>query len=340
MPSFLQWLRTYCSIQLNRKDVEHELDILKLTTQKVEPANNDDHRWSFKAKLKRNFMDKENHLSIPEDELIFTVVYNGEEQYVTIVGIDGTISELPKDRMDSFNSQEILNLLYQDETEKAVTQLLPWAEKGGLEAQKLLGSIYHENKRGWEALKWYVKVTEQNDVEALYGIGSLYFQGIGVEQNDTEAFKWFKFAADKGHTQSIHNIGWAYMEGKGVDQDYREAFKWFQKAAEQNFIPSQCNLAKLYLQGTGVEKNANKAVELYSKAINEGYAVAFNGLAICYQLGEGLEKNETKAFEYFKIAAEDGYDVTQNNLGICYQQGIEVGKNEKMAFHFYMEAAE
>jgi len=45
------------------------------------------------------------------------------------------------------------------------------------------------------ALKEWRPLAELGEAEAQYKLGALYYQGIGVPQDDAEAVRWYRFAA-------------------------------------------------------------------------------------------------------------------------------------------------
>ncbi|WP_308726487.1 tetratricopeptide repeat protein, partial [Haemophilus influenzae] len=67
---------------------------------------------------------------------------------------------------------------------------------------------------------------------AQANLGSMYYNGRGVKQDDFEAVKWFSKAAAQGDAIAQASLGNMYFEGRGVKQDDFEAMKWFSKAAE------------------------------------------------------------------------------------------------------------
>jgi hypothetical protein len=50
-----------------------------------------------------------------------------------------------------------------------------------------------------DAFKWYRKAAEQNDADAQFFLGRMYFEGKGIESNTQEAITWMKVSADNGN---------------------------------------------------------------------------------------------------------------------------------------------
>jgi len=64
-------------------------------------------------------------------------------------------------------------------------------------------------------------------------IGDVYYDGIGVEENNESAFQWHKKAARKGHQRSQWWVGYCCEYGTGCDYDLVQAMHWYQKSAAQ-----------------------------------------------------------------------------------------------------------
>ncbi len=64
------------------------------------------------------------------------------------------------------------------------------------------------------AARLYLLAAQRGDSKAQVLLGQLYFEGVGVPQNDTQAAKWFRAAADQDVTSAesisgIHVSEWA-----------------------------------------------------------------------------------------------------------------------------------
>ena len=121
-----------------------------------------------------------------------------------------------------------------------------------------------------EAMELFRSLAEQGDAEASNNLGSMYFLGNGVPQNDIEAVKWFRLAAKQGLADAQHNLGVMYANGQGVPQNYIEAVKWYRQAAQQGDADGQSNLGVMYATGQGVPENNVKAYVWWSMAAAQG----------------------------------------------------------------------
>ena len=100
---------------------------------------------------------------------------------------------------------------------------------------------------------------DRGDVEAQTELGSLYYAGRGVPQDDDAAVRWTRLAAEQGYAPAQYNLGLLYFRSRGVLGDDAEAARWYRAAAEQGYAPGQGGLGYMYAYGAGVERDPVRA---------------------------------------------------------------------------------
>jgi len=143
--------------------------------------------------------------------------------------------------------------------------LLKAAEQGDPKAQVELANIYlmEPDPDPDESLSWLKRAADQGDTTALFRIGQIYHQGMGIPRDYRLAADWFRKAAEKGHTTAQLNLGELYRTGTGVAQDRIQAYKWLSLAEsesgadltespDRNFFPTVRKLE--YLSATRSRK--------------------------------------------------------------------------------------
>jgi TPR repeat protein len=135
--------------------------------------------------------------------------------------------------------------------DSAVAMRLASPADGGAEAEAAFQKAEYA-----KALRIARPLADAGDPRAEAVLGSAYYRGRGVPQNDSEAAQWFRLAADKGNPVARFTLGVMYGEGRGVPQDYAEAARWYRLAAEQGDAQAQYNLGLAYARGEGVTQNA------------------------------------------------------------------------------------
>jgi uncharacterized protein len=89
--------------------------------------------------------------------------------------------------------------------------------------------LFHNREEA--ALRLLRPLADQGNAQAQYLIGTLYFKGWGVPQDDTVALKWFRLSADQGSHNGLGALGSMYFMGRGVPQDYVLAHMYFNLSA-------------------------------------------------------------------------------------------------------------
>jgi len=259
--------------------------------------------------------------------------------------------------------------------ETALQLLRTPAEQGNVEAQLLLGFMYHDGEgvpqNYAEAARWFRKAAEQGNVAAQAALGGMYLDGLGVPKdpaqakhwlqkaaeqgvpfaqsilggladkagNYVEALKWYRLAANQGDAEAQNNLGNMYETGRGVAQNYAEAAKWYRLAAGQGLAGAQYNLGILYDNGHGVTRDYEEAAKWYGLAAAQGDADAQYSLGILYDNGTGVAQDDTEAAKWFRLAADQGYAKAQNNLGVLYTRGHGVPRDYVQAYMWFALSA-
>ena len=95
------------------------------------------------------------------------------------------------------------------------------------------GTTYFNNKDYKNAMKYYKKAAENNNGDAKYMLGQMYYYGTGVANDYQKAGKWYSLSAMDGNPGAQFMMGEMYYKGNGVMQDYKQAAKWYSMSAYQ-----------------------------------------------------------------------------------------------------------
>jgi len=126
--------------------------------------------------------------------------------------------------------------------------------------QSYLGQIYLDNDKDYKsALKWINKAADKGYGYALYDLGRMYQEGLGVDKNYTLAFDNYLKAAKLDIADAQAQVANLYSSGKGTGQDYKKAFDWLKKAARNEVQKSMVGLGMFYATGQGTEKDLIEA---------------------------------------------------------------------------------
>jgi TPR repeat protein len=130
------------------------------------------------------------------------------------------------------------------------------ADKENLLGYQNLGVLYFYGKgvtlNYTIALEWFLKAAEKNRVRSMEWVADTYRFGFKDYEN---AIKWYKKAMDNDNIASIAALGFMNFDGQGVRRDYGKAFEYFIKAAEKGNVEAMGKLVIMYAEGYGVAKN-------------------------------------------------------------------------------------
>jgi TPR repeat protein len=102
------------------------------------------------------------------------------------------------------------------------------------------------------ALEEWMPLAAVGDLNAMYNVGLLYDEGLGVEENKATALEWYLPPAQDGDVSAQFNVATIYDFGEGVPEDNGKALYWYTAAAMQADEQAQFNLGVMYANGEGV----------------------------------------------------------------------------------------
>ena len=110
-----------------------------------------------------------------------------------------------------------------------------------------------EAKNYQVAAELWQKAAQEGHVRAQNGLGVLYRDGLGVDQNPEKAISWFYMSADNGYAFGMDNLASFYIDQGGAREMEVEAYKWLFIATAINF-DERANY-KLYILSTKLERS-------------------------------------------------------------------------------------
>lgn len=187
------------------------------------------------------------------------------------------------------------------------------ASQGDPIAQYHMSTMYSSGRGGVSknehtAATLLHKAASQGYSRAQQKLGNAFFQGIGVEEDESKALEWYVAAAKQNFSLAAYSAGRMLEYGFGADKDDAAAARWYQKAAADSFEHSPDaadRLAGMLFKGVpGVQSDGQMALSLWRQAASQGQASAAISLAERYERGEGVEANAEEARRWRARAAE------------------------------------
>jgi hypothetical protein len=83
------------------------------------------------------------------------------------------------------------------------------ANDGDINSQLLLGNYYLKTESEYDAAEWYQKAAARGSSDAMYQLGLMYFDGIGVTDDPVKAMDLMYAAGSKGHKEAMQV--WEYV---------------------------------------------------------------------------------------------------------------------------------
>ena len=169
-----------------------------------------------------------------------------------------------------------------------------------------LGNMFFEAKDYYKAMHYYLKSSEsiENSV-AIFQIGFLYANGLGVKQNYLKAKEYYEQSAQMNNSEALFILGILYENGQGVDKNYSKAIEYYKQSAREYNSDALFKLGTIFM---GLSNNEEKLIKPnYKKAQQYFELSAYNynpdGLyhvGHFYLDGEIFDIYLWKAIIYFK----------------------------------------
>ena len=296
------------------------------------------------------------------DELEERILDGSEEIEETEIELETETEPVSADAESMLEAEELLS-----EPELDVPGPFEGKEKTSAKAEwsrqyKLARSYLYGSKKVpqdfQEAMRLFCQEAEQGNALAMYDLGRMWADGLGVEADPDAAKEWYRKALDaflsaekklpeRKKTYLQYRIGKMYLAGLGTEQDYETAALWLERAAEKSHKCAQYTLAGLYAKGQGVEKDLKHAFELYHASAIQGNPYASYEMAKMFRDGTGTKKSAVQAEEHFQdafsgfqVLEEQSHDdKLQYRLGQMLYQGIGTERDEEEAVRYWQQAA-
>lgn len=111
------------------------------------------------------------------------------------------------------------------------------------------GMNAYDGRRYEEAHKWFLQGAE--DPRCAYALGTLYYNGQGVERNFTKSTEYYSIAAEAGILPAQVSAGFAYANAMGVPEDFDKAAHYLKMAVAQGEPAAKVTLGEIYAKGFG-----------------------------------------------------------------------------------------
>ena len=148
-----------------------------------------------------------------------------------------------------------------------------------------------------EMIERYKKRMEIDDVEAIFGLGSFYNEGMyGLPQDHNKALELWHRAAKLGNTASHYNIGGAHHRGDGVERDEKKAVHYYELSAMGGDVEARHNLGA----SEGRAGNMDRALKHYMIAAGGGSNKSLETIKKMFMHRDATKDDYTKALRAYQ----------------------------------------
>lgn len=186
------------------------------------------------------------------------------------------------------------------------------ARQGNASALYYLGRMYQDgmgvSKNAAVAVDYFKKADQAFYLPAATQLGKIYLYGTDdFSAQPKLAIPLLQKAALAGDAEAAFELGNAAMSGVNDDINYNHAFGFYHLASLKGDMKAQFQLSRMYLQGRGIPQNHEKAMIWLSRSANQGYVRAQMEAAYQFENNPKL-KNIGLAYSWNSILAAYNFD--------------------------------
>ena len=176
-----------------------------------------------------------------------------------------------------------------------------YGSKGSARAYYIMSKYYAENNDLENAKKYLLLAADDNDVDALNTLASLYtYKHEIIEANHEKAVEYADKAFNLGDDNSGILLARLLYSSADIDHDFQRAERVLAELSQAGNAEAKFRLLDLWAQaGVDEKKYGNEYFKTANEAIEGGCYDAYIFLGICYANGIGCEKNYDKALEAY-----------------------------------------
>jgi TPR repeat protein len=104
-------------------------------------------------------------------------------------------------------------------------------------------------RRYEEAYRWFIQ--GDGDPRCAYALGTLYYNGQGIERSFSKSTEYYAKAAEAGILPAQVSAGFAYANAMGVPEDFDKAAYYLKMAVAQGEPAAKVTLGEIYAKGFG-----------------------------------------------------------------------------------------
>ena len=153
-----------------------------------------------------------------------------------------------------------------------------------------------------EGIEMLQKREEVGDAHAMFNFGCYYDGGLlGLARDYDKALELWHQAGELGSAEAYCNIGSIYYNGDGVERDNKKANHYYELAAMGGHVDARNNLG-VFEARTG---NWDRAIKHYMIAAGDGYNDSVKNIQVLYTKGHATKEDYAKALRAYQTYLDD-----------------------------------
>lgn len=209
-----------------------------------------------------------------------------------------------------------------------------------------LGTMYYNGKGvkqdDEKAFEYFSRSAEMNNANALYAMGKYYADKNMDIYNPVTAKQYFLTAIKEGNEFAKYSLALLYTDATTDLFDIKRAIELLEEISEEN-VSAKYQLGKIYTDTTFEKYDLQKGMKYFEECSELGNTNAM------YQLGKVYADNTSnyydihKGMEYLEKSMHNGNSYAMAKLGSIYLWGKhepEVERNIELGLRYLHEAAE
>ena len=199
-----------------------------------------------------------------------------------------------------------------------------------------------------KAFKILLPIAENGNASANFYLGYLYFNGLGVIENEQEAkkyhlsaVKFFKEQAQNGNHEAISKLGRILADGSQLGNiGFLEELKWLKLASKHGCREASFMLGNIYNTGHKISVtnqsdffpiiNKKEAFKWFKISAEQGMAFGMINFASFLRLGTGVEQDLKEAFKWYNIAVLSYKKMVNYRFADVWENEVIPGSKENI----------
>lgn len=169
------------------------------------------------------------------------------------------------------------------------------------------------------------EAAQLGDPSANYLVGILRMQQSGIGPKDeAKAIEHFQIAAKTEHVDALFMLGLMHVEGLGIRKNPAKGLEYLKQAAERGHVHATFSAADLVNRGAGVKSDYNLAYRLGRNLVDQGEVVGAVIAASALLQRSDVKKHQDEILHWMKFAETHGDTKIRSDISRFRPQVVSI----------------